>query len=146
MDHYASAYRIFSRIPGYGGIQKMLRSLRKYQESEIAQQRKKTLEFYERYGEKATKEAYGADRKVVSRWRQRYQDQGLRGLEGLSTRPRQVRRSEIAKEIIEFIRGWRKQYPRIGKETKAHLGVEHWKRSKTVQDVLCPQRESLSQS
>lgn len=116
MDHYASAYRIFSRIPGYGGIQTMLRSLRKYQESEIAQQRKKIIEFYEKYGEKATKEAYGADRKVVNRWRQRYQDQGLRGLEAMSTRPRCVRQPQTPSKIIQFIRGWREKYPRIGKE------------------------------
>ena len=94
----------------------MLRSLRRYQESEVAQQKMKILEFYEKYGEKATKEAYGADRKVTHRWRQRYQDQGLRGLEVLSTRPRRVRRSEVPNKIIEFIRRWRQKYPRMGKE------------------------------
>jgi len=31
----------------------------------------KIRKFYEEYGEKATKEAFGADRKVISRWKMR---------------------------------------------------------------------------
>lgn len=49
----------------------MLYSLRNFDQSEVAQQRVKIINFYHRYGEKATKEAFGADRKVISRWRQR---------------------------------------------------------------------------
>ena len=41
----------------------MLRSLRYFNESEAAQQRLKILEFYERYGEEATQEAFGVNRK-----------------------------------------------------------------------------------
>ena len=49
----------------------MLFSLSRFSGSEVAQQRMKILNFYEEYGEKATKEAFGADRKVISRWRKR---------------------------------------------------------------------------
>lgn len=64
-------YPIFSRIPGYRRLTNMLYSLRNFDQSEVAQQRVKIINFYHRYGEKATKEAFGADRKVISRWRQR---------------------------------------------------------------------------
>ncbi len=52
----------------------MLYSLRRFKESEVAQQRMKIIKFYEQYGEKATKEAFGADRKVISKWRKRLKE------------------------------------------------------------------------
>ena len=52
----------------------MLYSLRRFERSEIAQQRMKIIKFYEGYGEKATREAFGADRKLISSWRRRLKD------------------------------------------------------------------------
>ena len=49
----------------------MLYSLRNFDANEIAQQRMKIIRFYEKYGEQATREAFGANRKVISRWRKR---------------------------------------------------------------------------
>ncbi len=40
----------------------MLSSLKKFSNNEVAQERLKIIKFYEQYGEKATKEAFGADR------------------------------------------------------------------------------------
>jgi hypothetical protein len=74
------AYPIFGRIKGFYSrrFQNMLASLRKFEGSEVAEQRMKIIKFYEQYGEKATKEAFGADRKVISRWRKRLKDGGGR--------------------------------------------------------------------
>ncbi len=72
---------------------KMLLSLRRFSQSEVAQGRMKMIKFYQTYGEKATKEAFGADRKVISRWRQRLASHQGR-LEALipdSTRPHQTK-------------------------------------------------------
>jgi len=71
MDHYARAFRVYSRIRGYRRYQQMLSSLRKFSRDEVAQQRLRIIEFFDRYGEQATKEAFGADRKVISRWKQK---------------------------------------------------------------------------
>lgn len=49
----------------------MLCSLRRFDKSEVAQQRMRIIKFYEKYGEKATYEAFGVSRKVISRWRKR---------------------------------------------------------------------------
>ncbi|MGQ9471547.1 MAG: hypothetical protein ACUVR0_07650 [Candidatus Aminicenantales bacterium] len=67
MGHYAKAYPVFSRIRGFYSrrFQDMLRSLRRFSRSEVAQQRMKIIKFYEAYGEKATKEAFGVSRKVI---------------------------------------------------------------------------------
>jgi len=47
----------------------MLSSLRLFDASEVANQRVKIIRFYEKHGEAATMEAFGANRKVISRWR-----------------------------------------------------------------------------
>ncbi len=96
----------------------MLFSLRKFSDSEVAQQRMKIIKFYEQYGEKATKQAFGADRKVISRWKKRLKEAGgsLVSLIPYSTRPHRIRTSNVHQKIINFIKELREKYPRIGKE------------------------------
>lgn len=139
MDHYAKAYSIFSRIRGYRRYEEMLYSLRKYSESEVAQQRMKVIRFYEEYGEKATKEAFGADRKVISRWRKKLKDSGgkLMSLIPLSTRPRKVRRSTIPNEIIQTIKSLREEHPKLGKEKIKPL-LDEYCRQKGLKTVSEP--------
>lgn len=114
----SKAYPIFSGIQGYKKFMKMLYSLRKFREDEIAQERMRIIKFYEEYGEKATKEAFGADRKVINRWQKRLKENGgtLSSLVPSSTRPHRVRHSTVSQEIINFIKDMREKYPRIGKE------------------------------
>jgi putative transposase len=118
MDHYARAYEVFGRIRGYRGYQRMLSSLRRFSESEIAQQRMKIIGFYESYGEAATREAFGTDRKLISRWRKRLREEDgkLSALIPHSTRPRRVRTSAVPLKVIGYVRELRKDHPRLGKE------------------------------
>ena len=96
----------------------MLYSLRKFSGSEIARERLRIIKFYERYGEKASREAFGADRKVISRWKSRLRASGglLSSLVPFSTRPKQVRVSMIDLRIIDWIKKEREAHPGIGKE------------------------------
>ena len=96
----------------------MLASLRHFKQSEIAQRRLEIIQFYQKHGEEATKEAFGADRKVISRWQQRLKKSGgqLQSLVPRSTRPHRVRRAAIPPEVITFIRQLREKYPRMGKD------------------------------
>src|SRR3990167_9431544 len=114
----SKAYPIFSRIRGYWRWVNMLYSLRKFDSSEVAKERMKIITFYEQYGEKATKEAFGADRKVMCRWMKRLKggNGSLMSLIPSSTAPHTVRRSTIPSEMIDFIRNLRKKRPRLGKE------------------------------
>ena len=118
MDHVAKAYPILSRIRGLKGAQSMLSSLRKFNRDEIAQKRMEMIVFYDEFGEKATVQAFGVDRRVISRWKKRLSASGGRliSLIPYSTRPRVVRRSIVNPEIIVFIKKQRKDHPRIGKE------------------------------
>lgn len=96
----------------------MLHSLKIYKRSDVAQQRMKIIKFYEEYGEKATKEAFGADRKVISRWRKRLKSNegSLTALIPHSTRPHRLRHSNVPQQIIDFIKEMRQKHPRLGKE------------------------------
>ena len=118
MDHYARAYPIFSWVRGWRRIQGMLGSLQRFDESEVAQQRHKIIQFYEQYGEAATKEAFGADRKVIHVWKKKLQQSGgrLEALVPVSTKPYRVRTMTVDTRIIDFIRSYRRKYGRIGKE------------------------------
>ena len=96
----------------------MLYSLRRFDSNEVAKERLKLIKFYEQYGEKAAKQAFGADRKVISRWRQRLtKAQGrISALIPCSTKPHHTRTPMTDTRIIEWIRKEREAHPRIGKE------------------------------
>lgn len=96
----------------------MLGSLQRFDKSEVAKQRHKIIQFYEQYGEAATKEAFGSDRKVIHVWRSRLRrnDGRIEALVPNSTKPRRLRRMQSDQRIIEFIREHRRKYGRLGKE------------------------------
>ena len=75
------------------------------------------MNFYEKYGKKATKEAFGADRKLISKWRKRIKDNNgnLQALIPISTKPDKFRTSTIDYKIIEEIKRIRQEYYRLGK-------------------------------
>lgn len=96
----------------------MLASLRKYSRDETAQKRMEIMTFYEQFGENATIQAFGADRRVISRWKQRLQRCGgkLTALVPCSTKPKTVRTPHTHPAIVAFIKTQRENHPRIGKE------------------------------
>ena len=128
--------RTFYKIKGYRRAYDMLYSLRQFNESEVAKQRMKIMKFYEQYGEEATQKAFGADRKVIARWRQRLWERGgkLSALVPSSTRPNQVRKSAIPNEIVEFIKELREKHPRMGKD-KIKVFLDPYCRKKGLKTI-----------
>jgi transposase InsO family protein len=90
--------------------------------------------FYKEYGEKATQEAFGANRKVVYRWKKRFEESGrtLESLIPFSTRPYTIRRSQIPLEVTRFIRSLREDHPRLGKEKIKPLLDEYCKQKRLI--------------
>jgi transposase InsO family protein len=129
VDHYARAYRIFSRIRGYRRFEEMLHSLRRFGKDEVAKERHRILRFYDIYGEKATKEAFSVDRKLIHVWRKRLRanDGHLEALIPQSTRPIKVRRMNIDPRIIQCIRQMRQEHPGMGKEKLKPFVDKHCK-------------------
>ena len=107
----------------------MLSSLRRYSCSEIAQQRMKIIKLYDQYGERATIEAFGADRKVISRWKLRMKKNGgrLESLVPYSTKPKHFRTVKYNLKVVDFIKAQREVHPRLGKEKLKPLLDEHCK-------------------
>jgi superfamily II DNA helicase RecQ len=118
MDYSSKAHFIFSRIRGSKKVIKMIESLRRFSKSEVASQKLKIINFYGVHGELATKEAFGVDRKVISRWKIRLNnsDCKLASLVPYSTKPINVRVPTTRPEIVDFIKSQREVHFRIGKE------------------------------
>lgn len=96
----------------------MIVSLRRFTQEEVAQKRMEMIAFYDQFGEAATKQAFGADRKVISRWKKRLRVSGgkIASLAPTSTRPHTVRRATTDPRILSWIKKEREVHPRIGKE------------------------------
>ena len=115
---------------------KMIPSLRRFDSSEIAQKRMEIISFYFKHGELATKEAFGADRKIISRWKKRLtKSRGqLQSLIPISTCPHRVRQSQTPIEITEFIKSQREIHFRIGKE-KLKVFLDQYCAERAIQSV-----------
>lgn len=99
------------------GVINLIYHLRLYDKSEVAQERQKIIVFYERHGEKATKEAFGVDRKLVYVWKRRIkQRKGLSGLVPDSQAPKSPRRSRVDPGVIDYIKSQREFVPRMSKK------------------------------
>lgn len=96
----------------------MLSSLKRYSESEVAQKKMEIINFYREFGEKPTIQAFGADRKVISRWKKRLKanDGKLASLIPHSTKPKKTRTVSYDAGIVDFIKKERLAHPRLGKE------------------------------
>lgn len=96
----------------------MVSSMRRFSQSEVAQERLKIINYYSRYGERATKEAFGVGRKTIFVWRKKLDSsQGkITSLVPSSTRPIKVRQMTVSPKVFEFISYLRRTYPRLGKD------------------------------
>ena len=96
----------------------MIPSLRRFDANEVAKKRMEMISFYDTYGETATKQAFGADRKVISRWKKRLSRSNgrLASLIPISTKPINTRIPTTRPEVVEFIKSQREAHFRLGKE------------------------------
>jgi len=111
------AFLLFGRIKGLKEVRKMLLSLKRFSENEVAKERLKILGFYQQYGEKVTLKAFGVNRKTIWVWRKRF-NLGRNQLASLipsSTKPKTTRRMEVDLRIIEYIKSLRETHYRLGK-------------------------------
>lgn len=61
----------FDKILGYKEVSQVLPSLRKFNQSEVAKERQRILNYNDHYGGLATLDTFGVDRKLIYIWRQR---------------------------------------------------------------------------
>ena len=90
---------------------------------EIAQKRAATLTFWQKYGDQATKEAFGVSRATLFRWQRKLKETSgkLEGLNRQSTAPKSRRRRIIPEAVVNLILAERENDPRLGKDKLAVL-------------------------
>ena len=107
----------------------MVSGMRRFTGSEIAQERLRIIKYYGKYGERASKEAFGVARGTIFVWKKRLNmSQGkIASLIPSSTKPHNVRRMATDAKVFEYIRTLRIKYPRLGKEKIYPLLVNYCK-------------------
>lgn len=116
------------------GVINMVYSLKRFTQDEVANERLKIINFYVKYGEKETKEAFGVGRKTIHVWKKKLSlSQGkLSSLIPTSTKPIRSRGMQTDPKIVSFIRGLRENHPRLGKEKIYPLLLSFCKREGIV--------------
>jgi putative transposase len=110
----------------------MISHLRKFDTSTVAKERMRILNFYAKYGEKATHEAFGVGRKTLFVWKKRLvRSKAVASLVPYSTAPKRVRSTLVHPKVVEFIRALREEHPRLGK-----------RKIKPILDAFC-EKENL---
>lgn len=128
---------LYSATPLYNReYMNIIRSLAAYQASDVAQLRKKVLEFCEVHGVMATLDAYGISRPTLYRWKQVYEQsqKRLSSLVPQSRKPKRLRTMRTDPRIISFLKAYREQHPRLGKE-KLKPFLDEYCRSKSIMPV-----------
>lgn len=112
--------RIFNKFRGTKGFitiwERVIRF--RYMITEEAKERCRILAFWEKYGDIATKEAFGTSRSTLFRW-QGALNEGNGKLEALnkkSTAPKNKRKRDIPKDVEDLIMRERQFDPRISKD------------------------------
>jgi len=95
----------------------MISHLRGFDISTVAKERLKVINFYRIYGEQATKEAFGVDRKIIYIWRRRLVGSrgNLSALKPYSTAPKRVRHIQVNSKVFIFLKTLREDHPNLGK-------------------------------
>jgi transposase InsO family protein len=108
----------------------------RYMISEKAKKRTKILAFWEKFGDEATKEAFGVSRRTLFRWQKKLEESlgKLDGLNAKSTAPKARRKRIVPEGIINKIIGLRTLHPRLGKD-KIHALLKTPEYSKSVSTI-----------
>jgi transposase InsO family protein len=109
---------ILGTITHTEGVINMVSSLRRFSQDEVATERLKIINFYDKHGECETKEAFSVGRKTIHVWKKRLSlSQGkLVSLIPTSTKPIKARGMQTDPRVVSFIKSLREAHPRLGKE------------------------------
>ena len=116
---------LFNGIKGYTTFRRF--SYLWTMKTKEADRRYKILQFYDKYGLEATKEAFGVSRRTIYRWKatlkaNKYE---VKSLNPKSTKPKQKREPTTPRVIVDEIKRLRGQYPNIGK-AKLYVILKEW--------------------
>ena len=119
-------------ILGYDEYMTFKSYIKTISRNQIVQEKLSIIEFFNKYGATATKQAFSVSRSTVYSWKKRYRDfkYNPSSLIPKSKRPHNTRRMYIDTHILDFITNLRKKYPRFGKSKIKPLLDEFCKEQK----------------
>jgi hypothetical protein len=97
---------------------KQIKSIMAFSRSNVAEFRLKVIEFHDKYGTKATVDAFSVSKPTVYRWKKTFKD-SKEVLESLIPDSRSPKRKRVMMthfKIIEFIKDIREKHSHLGKE------------------------------
>jgi len=108
-----------SYFRGYNWLMRYIHDVENHPQRDVIEERVKIINFFDKYGEEATREAFGKARSTVFLWKKRLREGGgrLSSLAPLSRAPKRKRKSKISPAVREFIKQYRIHHPGVGKET-----------------------------
>ena len=125
MSHEGVSKTVFMYgfVTGYARKAMLIQDITHHKDRAIIEHRIKVLNFYDRYGPEATKEAFSVSRSTIYLWKQKLRDnQGrLSTLAPGSRAPRVKRRRKTSDHIANFIVNERTTHYRLGKDKLAEL-------------------------
>lgn len=123
-----TGHSIFFKIAPVKEVRTMISHLRRFDASTVAKERLKIIRFYVTYGERATREAFGVNRKTIYIWRKRLNEAkgNLASLKPYSAAPKRVRCIQVDPKVLSFLKILREDHPNLGK-----------RKIKPILDVYC---------
>jgi len=116
-------YLLEGFVVGYARNAMNIQDITHHPYKHIIEERVKILEFYNDYGEAATKRAFDVSRSTIYLWKQKLKRQRgrLSALSPLSTAPKTRRRRQTPLPVADFIVSQRQLHPRLGKDKLTSL-------------------------
>ena len=104
---------------GYNRFMNYIYNVSNHPKRKLIEKRLEIIKFFDEFGEKATKIAFGKSRSVVYLWKQNIKNLGgkLSALAPESTRPKYLRESKVDYRIKEYVKDYRNEHPGVSKET-----------------------------
>lgn len=104
-------------IPGYDDYMTYKSYIKTISRNQIVQERLEIMNFFDKYGARATKEAYLVSRATIYAWKKVYKDSGYNpsSLIPKATKPKNTRRMIVDPLILHLITDLRRKYHLFGK-------------------------------
>jgi transposase len=100
---------IYHKMPAKRAIKVLQKAQEQEEQSETVKERLKTLEFYKEIGLEAALKHGNISRATLYKWQKKYKEYGASGLIDGNRCPKNKRKSKIAEEAKEFIKGFRRR-------------------------------------
>lgn len=102
---------------GYYRYMKFKQYLKLISGNQIISEKLSIINFYDKHGAKATRDAFNISRSTIYNWKKTYKDSKYnpKSLIPKSKRPKNLRRMVIDKRVVEFIKNLRENNHRLGK-------------------------------